>query len=157
MRTVQPHHRNIATGEPLMLTEFGGISLRPSSGERWWGYGTVDNAQSFLAKYEELLSAVLGRAPIAGVYYTQLTDTEQETNGLLRADRIHKLDPSAVREITKGIAQSHTCGPPPSDALPTTEISHTSGIRKNALRPHHSKTANAIATSVTTNSDGQAT
>lgn len=38
---------------------------------------------------------------IAGFCYTQLTDTEQETNGLVTADRVPKLDPAQVRAITR--------------------------------------------------------
>ncbi|HKF37987.1 MAG TPA: hypothetical protein VKB35_13915, partial [Ktedonobacteraceae bacterium] len=37
---------------------------------------------------------------LAGFCYTQLTDTGQETNGLLTAEREPKLDPASVREIT---------------------------------------------------------
>ena len=83
-----------------MLTEFGGISYAPTAGERWHGYGTVSTTEEFLAKYEELLTAVLDSPTISGFCYTQLTDTEQETNGLLTADRTPKLDPAAVRAIT---------------------------------------------------------
>jgi hypothetical protein len=87
-----------------------GVSLRsprnrPSPvgarGERWFGYGTVSSAEAYLAKYEELIGAILDCPTIAGFCYTQLTDTEQETNGLLAADRTPKLDPAAVAAITK--------------------------------------------------------
>ena len=36
---------------------------------------------------------------LAGFCYTQLTDTEQERNGLLTADRAPKVDPERVREM----------------------------------------------------------
>jgi beta-galactosidase/beta-glucuronidase len=104
---VQPHYRTIVlpdyhrTGEPIMLTECGGISYTPASGERWFGYGTVHTPDEFLAKYEELIDAILDCPTIAGFCYTQLTDTEQETNGLLHADRTPKLDLEAVRAVTK--------------------------------------------------------
>jgi beta-galactosidase/beta-glucuronidase len=107
MREVQPHYRSIALpsasrgGEPAMLTEFGGISHAPASGERWHGYGTVPTTEAFLAKYQELLDAVLESPAISGFCYTQLTDTEQETNGLLTAGRVPKLDPAAVSAITR--------------------------------------------------------
>lgn len=45
--------------------------------------------------------AVLASPAIAGFCYTQLTDTEQETNGLLTEDREPKLDPAAVSAITR--------------------------------------------------------
>lgn len=105
IREVRPHYRAIAfadahrAGEPIMLTEFGGISYRPSAGRQWYGYGMVESAEAYLAKYDELVSAILDSPAIAGFCYTQLTDTEQERNGLLTEDRVPKLDPAAVREI----------------------------------------------------------
>ncbi|HEV2073844.1 MAG TPA: glycoside hydrolase family 2 TIM barrel-domain containing protein, partial [Thermomicrobiales bacterium] len=107
MQEVRPHYRSIAfgdarrQGEPVMLTEFGGISYTPVAGERWHGYGTVGSQDEFLAKYEELVGAILDSPAIAGFCYTQLTDTEQETNGLLTDDRLPKLDPAAIRAINK--------------------------------------------------------
>lgn len=109
---VQPGRRAITLtgtvpeGTPCMLTEFGGISYRPREGEMWFGYGTVGDGPTYLAKYKELVEAVLACAPIAGFCYTQLTDTRQETNGLLTEQREHKLDPAAVRAITQGPAAS---------------------------------------------------
>lgn len=107
IQQVQPHYRAIAlpdahrAGQPLMLTECGGISYSPKQGERWFGYGTVQNSEEFLAKYQDLVGAILECPTIAGFCYTQLTDTEQETNGLLTAERAPKLDPAAVAAITK--------------------------------------------------------
>jgi beta-galactosidase/beta-glucuronidase len=86
--------------EPVMLTEFGGIGYRPEPGVEWFGYGTVTDRDAYLAKYRELVDAILDSPAIAGFCYTQLTDTAQETNGLLTADRVPKLDPEAVRAIT---------------------------------------------------------
>jgi hypothetical protein len=98
---VQPHFRTLVlpethrAGEPLMLTECGGISYAPRPGEPWFGYGTVESKDAFLAKYEDIIGAILDCPTIAGFCYTQLTDTEQETNGLLGADRIQ-----ATAEVT---------------------------------------------------------
>ncbi len=83
-----------------MLTEVGGISLRPEETDAWFGYGTVTSTDAFLAKYRELVDAILDSPAIMGFCYTQLTDTGQETNGLLTADRAPKLDVAAVRAIT---------------------------------------------------------
>ncbi len=107
LREVQPGYRSVLLqgyihqGEPIMLTEFGGISYLPDSTTPWFGYGTVRDSESFLAKYRELVEAILSSPAIAGFCYTQLTDTEQETNGLLTANREPKLDPAAVRAITR--------------------------------------------------------
>jgi beta-galactosidase/beta-glucuronidase len=106
LREVQPHYRTIVMpdlhrkDEPIMLTECGGISYAPAEGEHWHGYGTVTDTDAYLAKYEELISAILDCPTIAGFCYTQLTDTEQETNGLLNADRTPKLDLNAVKAVT---------------------------------------------------------
>ncbi len=112
VREIQPHYRTIALPdytrrhEPIMITECGGIAFAPKSGERWYGYGTVSDTTTFLAKYDELMSAILDCPTIAGFCYTQLTDTEQESNGLLNADRTSKLDVKAVYAITRRSAQA---------------------------------------------------
>lgn len=103
---VQPGFRQILLNgaqhhdEPVMLTEFGGVSYKPNSHENWHGYGIVANHAEFLAKYRELIDAILDSPVIAGFCYTQLTDTGQETNGLLTENREPKLDAAKVREIT---------------------------------------------------------
>ncbi len=106
--TVLPplHHsvvleRKRREGEPVVLSECGGISYAPDPGTPWFGYGTVRSDQDFLAKYDDLIGAIQESAGIAGFCYTQLTDTEQETNGLLRADRTPKLPTDRIREINR--------------------------------------------------------
>jgi hypothetical protein len=99
------HHRavldDVPRGDrPVILSEFGGISYEAVPGKPWFGYGSVRSDDELLNKYEELVSAVLDSPALAGFCYTQLTDTEQEANGLLRADRTPKLDPEIVRAIT---------------------------------------------------------
>src|SRR5436305_15310062 len=89
-----------------MLTEFGGISYRPQSSTSWFGYGTVTNPDAFLSKYRELLDAILESPAIAGFCYTQLTDTAQESNGLLTANREPKFDMVAVRSVTERLTAS---------------------------------------------------
>ncbi len=85
---------------PVILSEFGGITYKPEPNTPWFGYGSVRTEDELLSKYEELVSAVLDSPALAGFCYTQLTDTEQETNGLLRADRTPKLDLEMLRAIT---------------------------------------------------------
>ncbi len=103
---VQPGFRRILLegaqqhDEPVMLTEFGGVSYKPNGEQNWHGYGTVTNSAEFLAKYRELIDAILDSPVIAGFCYTQLTDTGQETNGLLTENREPKLDIEKVYEIT---------------------------------------------------------
>ncbi|HYQ62227.1 glycoside hydrolase family 2 protein [Actinophytocola sp.] len=85
--------------QPLMVTEFGGLSYTPEAGERWFGYRTVANAEDLLAAYERLVTALVGSDQVAGYCYTQLTDTEQEVNGLLTESREPKVDPAEIRRI----------------------------------------------------------
>lgn len=105
LRRNRPVHRKIhlhptqRDGQPIMITEYGGISYTPAEGENWYGYRTVDSPEAYLAAYAEVTEALLDSTELAGFCYTQLTDTEQETNGLLTADRRPKLDPSAIRAV----------------------------------------------------------
>jgi beta-galactosidase/beta-glucuronidase len=84
-------------GEPILISEFGGIAF---SGEEGWGYSTADSAEEFLERYEALLTAVLRCEPVRGFCYTQLTDVEQEVNGLLTFERAPKADLARIRENT---------------------------------------------------------
>ncbi|MDR2930889.1 MAG: glycoside hydrolase family 2 [Propionibacteriaceae bacterium] len=87
---------------PIMLTEFGGISWEDGSDPEAWGYSTVASAEDFHQHLAELLAAVRSSGVLAGFCYTQLTDTMQETNGLLRADRSPKLPMAELRQIITG-------------------------------------------------------
>jgi len=84
---------------PVVLSEFGGLSLAPQEGEEWFGYATVQSPAEYLERFAGLVDALLDNPEIAGFCYTQLTDTEQERNGLLAADRAPKLDPERIRAI----------------------------------------------------------
>ena len=85
-------------GEPILISEFGGIAF--SSEEGGWGYSTVADAEEFLERYDALISALLESETVRGFCYTQLTDVEQEVNGLLTYDRKPKANPARIRKIT---------------------------------------------------------
>lgn len=112
-----------------MLTEFGGVTYQPEADKSWHGYGIVRDSEAFLSKYRELVDAILDSPAIAGFCYTQLTDTGQETNGLLTENREPKLDPAAVREITARVSAAV-----PADAIgqvqKTQERTHVSAESK---------------------------
>jgi hypothetical protein len=74
-----------------MLTEFGGLSYRPKTGEAWFGYATVTSEADYTATMKSLFDAIYESPYLAGFCYTQLTDTMQETNGLLDENRKPKL------------------------------------------------------------------
>ena len=86
-------------GQPIVFSEFGGTALRVDEVGGAWGYGNgVSGADALRAKADELISAVKSFGYASGYCYTQLTDVQQEVNGLLRADRTPKI---AAREMKK--------------------------------------------------------
>lgn len=84
-------------GEPILLTEFGGIGFKAGE-ESGWGYTSVTNAEDFLNDYKRVMEGVYASKSLHGYCYTQLTDVEQEINGLLTYDRKPKCD---LKEINK--------------------------------------------------------
>ena len=89
-----PHH-----GQPVMLTEFGGIACAPD-GPRDWGYSKVRGSEELEQRYRALLELVAGTSIFAGFCYTQFADTFQEVNGLLSAERVPKFAIERIREAT---------------------------------------------------------
>ncbi|MFJ1584826.1 glycoside hydrolase family 2 protein [Streptomyces sp. NPDC088197] len=85
-------------GQPVVLSEFGGATFEPADGENWFGYDTVATEEDFTARLDALVTAAVDSG-LAGFCYTQLTDTLQETNGLLTADREPKVPTETVRAI----------------------------------------------------------
>lgn len=85
-------------GEPILISEFGGIAF--DGEDEGWGYSTVSSSEEFLGRYEALISALLHSNTIHGFCYTQLTDVEQEVNGLLTYQRKPKVDLARIHEIT---------------------------------------------------------
>ncbi len=94
-------------GSPIFLSEFGGIAYRaPGSPvpEGAWGYSGVEKTpEDALARLRGLYEAI-GKVPrIIGICYTQLTDVEQEINGLLTYDRKPKFDVNAIKALNDSI------------------------------------------------------
>lgn len=85
-------------GEPIMVTEFGGISFN-LDGTEGWGYSNAENEEDFLERYKNVVEPLLNSDNVQGFVYTQLTDVEQEINGLMTYDRQFKADPARIREI----------------------------------------------------------
>ncbi|SHF91710.1 Glycosyl hydrolases family 2, TIM barrel domain [Kaistia soli DSM 19436] len=90
-------------GQPVMLTEFGGIAYFMGT-EAGWGYSTAQDAEDFVERYADVLSGVTDSELLAGYCYTQLTDTYQEQNGVLTMDRKPKADIEAIRAANLGVA-----------------------------------------------------
>jgi beta-galactosidase/beta-glucuronidase len=87
-------------GQPVMLTEFGGIMLADTPTA--WGYARAESAARFAEHYAALLRAVRSSELLAGFCYTQFADTYQEANGLLRADRTPKIPIEEIAAATRG-------------------------------------------------------
>lgn len=85
-------------GEPILLTEFGGIGYKVG-GDNGWGYTSVTNEEDYLEDYERVMKAVYESSALYGFCYTQLTDVEQEINGILTYDRKPKCELEKIREI----------------------------------------------------------
>ena len=109
---VGPQGRKILLGQPwsddrpVMVTEFGGISL-PLDAEDAWGYAVVPTVEAYEERVSGLFDALESSPILAGFCYTQLTDTRQETNGLADENRNPKLPLEVIRGfVTSSARQS---------------------------------------------------
>jgi len=86
-------------GQPLVVSEYGGARWDTASREGpAWGYGDTPNTEEeFVARFAGLTDVLLGHPHMAGLCYTQLTDVEQEVNGLYTYDRKPKFDPALLK------------------------------------------------------------
>jgi hypothetical protein len=89
---------------PVVISEFGGITLDLHNREGWRGYGAVRDVKQLLECYRDLVSALLSSTAIMGFCWTQLADTQQERNGLLTADRVPKAPVEQIRAITRQVS-----------------------------------------------------
>lgn len=83
---------------PLMVTEFGGISIS-GVGEGWGYNGKVKDEEEFLNRLGDQIEGIHRIKDCRGYCYTQLTDVRQEVNGLLTPDREPKVNIDRVREL----------------------------------------------------------
>ncbi|KAL7790817.1 glycoside hydrolase family 2 protein [Trichoderma ceciliae] len=96
-------------GAPIICTELGGINIalaEKGAGEesRDWGYTTATDSDDLLKRIERLVKGVAG-GHCCGFVYTQLTDIEQETNGLRTRSRLEKVDSAKVKAIMQEAAE----------------------------------------------------
>jgi hypothetical protein len=110
LNDVQPGYHAVllpgmnSEGYPVMITEFGGISYDVDEGPSWHGYSVAGTSEQLLQRYRALVDALLDAPAISGFCYTQFTDTLQEKNGLVTADRKPKAEIAALRAITRRIS-----------------------------------------------------
>lgn len=94
-------------GSPVFLSEFGGISyVAPGSNvpSDSWGYAGVEpNQAAAFTRLKSLWEGIGALPRIIGICYTQLTDVEQEINGLMTYDRKLKFDPAELKKLNDSL------------------------------------------------------
>ena len=110
-RHVYFHNKRLKPGKrrPMFLSECGGYA-RPIAGHLWkpeanYGYGKTDTAEQLTAAiarmYAEMVQPAIPEG-LCGVVYTQLSDVEEEINGLYTYDReVCKVDAAKMRQILR--------------------------------------------------------
>jgi len=84
-------------GQPVIISEYGGIAIA-GRGEGW-GYGNrVADEKGLIERYTALTNAIFDLDYVSGFCYTQVTDVEQEVNGLMDTKRNFKCDVKAIRK-----------------------------------------------------------
>ncbi|KRF04192.1 glycoside hydrolase family 2 [Paenibacillus sp. Soil766] len=87
-------------GQPIIISEFGGIAFQSDKG---WGYGNQEaTEEAFMNRFCGIHEAIKQTDYIVGYCYTQITDVQQEINGLLTEDRKPKVPIDKIREINLG-------------------------------------------------------
>ena len=102
--------------KPLVLSEFGGYSYKPEGHafnvDKTYGYGKFKNQAAYAEAVEALYRQQVIPAAEQGLcaaIYTQVSDVEDETNGLLSYDRkVQKLTPERMRPIAQALQDAVT-------------------------------------------------
>lgn len=96
-------------GQPIVLSEVGGFLTVPTETPReqrdmlYVFYDSFESPEELVQKYRDLMKGIASLPFLAGFCYTQLTDIEQELNGLLTYDRRPKVTPAKIAEIHRRI------------------------------------------------------
>lgn len=92
--------RQVYGGEPVCISEYGGIKWDVDGGIKSWGYGNAPKTEEeFMKRYRGLTNALLQNEKMFGFCYTQLYDVEQEKNGLYTYNRVPKFDIEIFKKI----------------------------------------------------------
>lgn len=90
-------------GQPIIFSEFGGVAFQNKEG---WGYGEhVESKEELSRRINQLMEIIRDADYFEGYCYTQLTDVEQEKNGLLDENREFKLDLTKIIEFNQIVDQ----------------------------------------------------
>ncbi len=88
------------SGQPIFISEYGGIAFETDSAKGFdsWGYGERQGGPEGVLKSIRDLTQAFAQIPyIAGICYTQLSDVEQEINGLLDHNHEYKFPLEEIR------------------------------------------------------------
>ena len=120
------HERHVRGELPIVLSELGGIAV---DRESVWGYARVRDTGELASRYTALVETVRSLELFAGFCYTQLTDTYQEANGLLYADRTPKFPLEEIARATRGHARPLDAPPsmPDSNLTPDANVTERHG------------------------------
>ncbi len=101
--TNDPRQLSYDGNRPYFVSEFGGIQWKMGqTPEGSWGYEQAPpTREEFMQRFRGLVEALLNNPGIAGFCYTQLTDIEQEVNGLLTYDRQVKFPAEEIASILR--------------------------------------------------------
>lgn len=96
--------------KPYVLSEFGGLGLKllgHTFNNKMFGYKIYKSTQSLTAAYKKLFNNVIIpqiKDGLSATVYTQVTDVEDELNGLLTYDReITKIDMNELKKINERV------------------------------------------------------
>ncbi|MCI8352618.1 MAG: glycoside hydrolase family 2 [Clostridia bacterium] len=84
-------------GQPVIISEYGGIAINSEEG---WGYGKqVKDEKELIERFTKLTKLIYNIPYICGYCYTQLTDVQQEVNGLMDPERNYKVQSNIIKNI----------------------------------------------------------
>ncbi len=91
-------------GQPYMIDEFGGLPWYNPDERDVWGYGNnISDIETFYQLLQAQIDGLKSCPNVVGFCYTQLTDVEQEKNGLYYYDRKPKFDIKRIKSIFETI------------------------------------------------------
>ena len=101
----EPHpHRQSYGGQPYFVSEYGGVWWAPGE-ENGWGYGTNPKTEDeAVERICGQTKAILECKDCCAYCYTQLTNIEQEQNGVYYYDRSPKFTPENYEKIRQAFA-----------------------------------------------------
>lgn len=86
--------------QPVIISEYGGIAF--NNDDSGWGYGNkVNTKEEFIQRFDSITTAVKELPYVCGFCYTQVSDVQQEINGLMDIERNFKVEPETIREINE--------------------------------------------------------